>query len=100
MIQGLFRRHLSEFCCRGFAKWTAGRRENKLRHFIATAGTEALVRAVVLAVDRDELGSRRAPGVDNDAPAGNQDFFICKTDAFGEANRLVSGFQALDSDDR
>src|SRR4029077_9116140 len=98
MIQSLFRRHEGEFRGRRLPKRTARGCENELGHVLAAPGAETLMRAVVLAIHRNQLRTGDTHRVHHQSAAGNQDLFISETDAFSEANGFISRLQTLHSD--
>jgi hypothetical protein len=51
MIERLLRRHQGQRRGRRIAEWASRRREDQPRNLLAAAGAEALVGAVVLAID-------------------------------------------------
>ena len=82
MIQGLLGVTPANLSAGSFAKWAAGSCKDQPRHFTALAGPQALVRAIVLAIHRNQLRARLSCRSDHQFPAGHQDFLIGQTDPF------------------
>ena len=82
----------------GLAGWslaerTARRGQDQLRDLVRAACAKALVRTVVLAVDRNQLSPGGSHRFDNQLAARHQHLFVGQSDAFSEADRLVGRFQ-------
>jgi hypothetical protein len=82
-----------------FSEGPAAGGEDEFGDVFAAAGAEALVGAVMFAIDRDHLRAVFLDGGHDEAAPGDEGLFI------GEAHRLlmddgfVGGFQAGDADD-
>ncbi len=100
MIQGLLGRHADQIRRGSFPERTAGSGQNQLGNLITPTGAQALVGSVMLAVNRDQFGSRSLLRGCDQTSAGHQDFLIGKPDPFSEPNRRVSRFQAFHANDR
>ena len=82
MVQGLLWSHARQIFGRRLTERAARRGEDQPRHFLAQAGAETLMGAVVLAVDRDQLGAGCPRGADNQFAARDQDFLVGETNPF------------------
>ena len=99
MIQGLLRSHRGQRFARSIAEWAARSGQNQPRNLFAVACPQALVRAVMFAIDRDQEGSVFPHGVHHQTAARDQHFLIRQPDPFAVPDGFVGGFQASDSDD-
>ena len=84
----------------GVAERTAGSRQDQARDLPAIARAQALVSAVVLAIDGHQLGAVLADGIHHDLPAGDEHFLIGQTHALPVDHRLVGGLQSRHPDNR
>ena len=100
MIQSLLWSHIVQIRRRRIAKRPAGGRQNQFHGFVATPGSQALMGAVVFAVDRDYRRSVFPGCLHHNFTAGHQNLFICQSYGFSAADRFIRRLKTGDSDDR
>ncbi len=99
MIQRLGGSHSCHLFFRGVAEGAAGGGEDQLADIRPRARAQALVSAVVFAVNRDQLRAVAADGIHHQPAAGDQSLFVGQTHALAGAHGFIGGFEPGDADD-
>jgi hypothetical protein len=99
MVQGLLGGDMGHFGGGEVTEGSTGGGEDQAGDFVAASRAEALVGAVVFAVDGEEFGSGGAGGGHDEFAAGHQDLFIGESDGLAEADGFVGGGESGDADD-
>lgn len=99
MVEGLFGGDVSEFGLWGVAEGATAGGEDEFDDFLALAGAEALVGAVVFAIDGKHFDTALGDFAHDDFAAGDEDFFVGEADALAGLDGGEGGFEAGDAHD-